>query len=79
MATILLNKINIITYFKNLTVKLHVLYALNTLQILCQSYIIDNITIDLEFSIYFASIEKIKKRCNPMMNLSKFISNKKIY
>ena len=26
----LLNKINIITYFKNLTVELHVLYALNT-------------------------------------------------
>ena len=40
MATILLNKINITKYFKNLTVKLHVLYALNTLQILCQSNII---------------------------------------
>ena len=26
----LLNKINIVTYFENLTVELHVLYALNT-------------------------------------------------
>ena len=37
----LLNKINIITYFKNLTVELHILYAFNTYvrfyvnQILC--------------------------------------------
>ena len=46
----LLNKISIITYFENLTVELHVLYALNThvkfsfskkkCQILCQSDII---------------------------------------
>ena len=29
-VTILLNIIHIITYFENLTIKLHVLYALNT-------------------------------------------------
>ena len=29
-ATNSLNKINIITYFENLTIELHVLYALNT-------------------------------------------------
>ena len=29
LTAILINKINIITYFKNLTVKLYILYALN--------------------------------------------------
>ena len=32
--------LNITTYIKNLTIELHVLYALNTCQILCQSDII---------------------------------------
>ena len=30
MATTLFNKINITTYFENLTAELHVLYTLNT-------------------------------------------------
>ena len=33
-VTTLLNKINITIYFKNLTIKLHVLYALNVNRIL---------------------------------------------
>ena len=36
----LLNKINITTYFENLTIKLHIPYSLNTRQILYQSDII---------------------------------------
>ena len=39
---------------------------------------IDNITIDLLFSRNFASIEEIRRRRNPMVDLSKFTSNKKI-
>ena len=29
-TTVLFNKINIITYFENLTIELHIFYALNT-------------------------------------------------
>ena len=39
---------------------------------------IDDIAIDLQFSRNFASMEDIRKMCNPMMDLSKFTSNKKI-
>ena len=39
---------------------------------------IDNITINLKFSRNFASIENIRKKCNPMVDLSKFTFNKKI-
>ena len=39
---------------------------------------IDDITIDLYFSRNFASMEVIRKRGNPMVNLSKFTLNKKI-
>ena len=40
MATNSLNKINIIIYFENLTVELHVLYALNTYVKICVNQII---------------------------------------
>ena len=36
MATTLTKKINIITYFKNLTVRLYVFYICNTCKISCQ-------------------------------------------
>ena len=39
---------------------------------------IDDIAIDLWYSENFASIEDIWKKCNPIVNLSKFIFNKKI-
>ena len=39
-TTILLNKINITTYFRNLTVELHVLYALNTHVKFCVNWIL---------------------------------------
>ena len=35
LVVALLKKIDIITYFENLTIELYVLYALNTHQILC--------------------------------------------
>ena len=39
---------------------------------------IDDIVINLQFSKKFASMEYIRRKCNPMVDLSKFISNKKI-
>ena len=39
-VTILLNKINITIYFENITVKLHVLYALNRLVKFCVNQIL---------------------------------------
>ena len=39
---------------------------------------IDDITIDLQFFGNFASIENIRRKCNPKVDFSKFISNKKI-
>ena len=39
---------------------------------------IDDIVIDLQFSRNFTSIEDIRRKCDPMVDLSKFISNKKI-
>ena len=39
-ATILLNKINIITYFENLIVKLHVFYILNAHIKFCVNWIL---------------------------------------
>ena len=42
-------------------------------------HLIDDITIKILFSWNFASMKDIrKKKCNPMVDLSKFISNKKI-
>ena len=41
--------------------------------------LIDDIVIELESSRNFANMEDIKRKCNLMMNLSKFISNKKIF
>ena len=38
----------------------------------------DDITIDLYFFRNFASMKDIKKICNPMVDLSKFTSNKMI-
>ena len=38
---------------------------------------IDDIVIG-QFSRNFASMEEIRRKCNPMVNLSKFISNKNI-
>ena len=40
---------------------------------------IDNIAIDFLFSRNFANIKDIRRKCNPMVDLSKFISNKKIF
>ena len=69
-------------YFKNLIIGLHVLYILNTCQIPWQSdviyYFIDYIFIDLWSSENFANMEDIKRKCNPMVSLSKFTSNKRI-
>ena len=39
---------------------------------------IDDIAIDIYFFRNFASIEDIRRRCNPMVDLSKFTFNKKI-
>ena len=39
---------------------------------------IDDIAIDNKFSRNFARMENIRRKCNPMVNLSKFTSNKKI-
>ena len=39
---------------------------------------VDGITIDIKFFRNFTSIEDIKRRCNPIVDLSKFTSNKKI-
>ena len=39
---------------------------------------IDNIAIDFQSSENFASIKDIRKKCNPIVNLFKFIFNKKI-
>ena len=99
----LLNKINFTTYFKNLTVKLHVLYVLNIYIKFCVKWIlftiwfinlyflqnfklqklqiksfIDNIAVDIWFSRNFASMEDIRRRCNIIVDLLKFTSNKKI-
>ena len=41
--------------------------------------LIDDITIGLSFSRKFASIENIKRKCNLIVDLSKFTSNKKIF
>ena len=38
----------------------------------------DYIAIDIYFFINFASKEDIRRKCNPMVDLSKFTSNKKI-
>ena len=54
--------LHIILYYKNLKCK----------------YFIDNITINLWFFGNFASKEDMKRKCNPMMDLLKFLSNKKI-
>ena len=48
-------------------------------KILKFKYLIDDMTIDLWSFGNFASIEDIKRNCNPMVDLSKFISNKKIF
>ena len=39
---------------------------------------IDNIAIDLWSYWNFANMKEIRRKCNPMVNLSKFTSNKKI-
>ena len=96
----LLNKINITTYFENLTVELYFLYALNTHVKFCINWIlftiwsislylcillkyknlqfkkfINGIVINLKF---LASMKNIRIKFHPMVNLSKFTSNKKI-
>ena len=40
--------------------------------------LIDDIVIDLQYFGNFASIENIRRKCNPKVDFSKFISNKKI-
>ena len=39
---------------------------------------INDIAIDLQFSRNFASMEDIRRKFNPIVELSKFTSNKKI-
>ena len=39
---------------------------------------IDDIAIDLSSSINFVNTEDIKRKCNPMIDLPKFTSNKNI-
>ena len=41
------------------------------------SKFLDEITIDLWFYWIFASMKDIRRKCNPMVDLSKFTSNKK--
>ena len=41
-------------------------------------YLIDNIFIDFWSFGNFVTMEDIKRKCNPMMDMSKFTSNKKI-
>ena len=41
--------------------------------------LIDDIAICPWFYWYFLSMEDIRRKCNPMMDLSKFTSNLKIY
>ena len=38
---------------------------------------IDDITINIWFYWYFVSMEDIRRKCDPMVDLSKFIFNKK--
>ena len=42
-------------------------------------HFINDIVIDLWFYLYFASMEDIRRKCNPMIDLSKFTFNNKIY
>ena len=39
---------------------------------------IDDIAINILFVINFASMKDIRRKCNPIMDLSKFTFNKKI-
>ena len=39
---------------------------------------INNITINFLFVLNFTSIENIKRKCNPIVDLSKFTPNKNI-
>ena len=39
---------------------------------------VNNIAINLKFSRIFASMKDIRRKCNPIVNLSKFTFNKKI-
>ena len=39
---------------------------------------VNNIAINLKFSRIFVSMKNIRRKCNPIVNLSKFTSNKKI-
>ena len=41
-------------------------------------HLIDNVVINFRSFIIFASIKDIRRRCNLIVDLSKFISNKKI-
>ena len=41
--------------------------------------IIDDTAIDFYFFRNFASVEDIRRRCNPIVDLSKFTSSKKIW
>ena len=41
-------------------------------------YLIDDMVIEILFFRNFANMENIKRKCNPMMNLSKFTYNKNI-
>ena len=43
-----------------------------------KQFIDDDIAIDFEFSRNFASMKDIERKCNPMVDLSKFTCNKKI-
>ena len=41
-------------------------------------YLIDDIVIDLRSSRNFVNMKDIRRKCNPIMDLSKFTSNKNI-
>ena len=62
-------------------------YSIHKLIFLCKilnyknlkfKYLIDDIVIDLRFSRNFVNMQDIRRKCNLMMNLSKFTSNKNI-
>ena len=91
-----------IIYFKNLTVKLHILYVfktyikfnINQMFFTIRSikkkffiildyknskfkHLIDDITINIWFYWYFVNIEDIRRKRDPIVDLSKFTFNKK--
>ena len=64
--------------FRQQKLKIYILKKKKKKKTLKFKYLIDDITIRLWFSENFASMKNIRRKYYPMVNLSKFTSNKKI-